>query len=75
MNDNRKEKMVEKRVTYVLEMEGKVTIVENVPARVDLETGERYFAPETVEHLQKMIWDPKKPVRVVETPVYNFAYL
>ena len=66
--------MVEKRVINLLEMEGRVYIVENVPARVDLETGERYFSPETVEHLQNIIWEPKKPVRMVETPVYEYAF-
>ena len=74
MSDNWKEKIVEKKVTYILEMEGKVYIVENVPARVNLETGERYFSPETVERLQKTIWESKKPVRVIETPVYEFAF-
>ncbi|MEG3921432.1 hypothetical protein QUA07_20315 [Microcoleus sp. T3_A4] len=38
-----------------------------------LETGERFFSPETVEQLQKMIWEDRKPIRVVETPVFEFA--
>ena len=47
---------VEKNVKYILELEERIIVVENVPARVSLETGERYFAPETVERLQKMVW-------------------
>jgi hypothetical protein len=74
MSANWNEKIVEKRVTYVLEMDGKVYIVENVPARVNLETGERYFSPETLERLQRMIWESKKPVRVIQTPVYEYTY-
>lgn len=74
MNNQLNEKMVETRVTYILEYRGKVFIIENVPARVDEETGERYFSPETVDHLQKMIWEQKKPVRTIETPVYEFAF-
>ncbi len=51
------ETMEERRVTYTLEMNGKFYIVENVPARVCVETGEQFFAPETVEQLQKVIWE------------------
>ena len=39
------ETMVERRVTYVLQSEGKLMLIENVPARVCLETGERFFSP------------------------------
>jgi hypothetical protein len=45
------ENLVEKKVTYTLIKDGQVYIVENVPAQVDIETGEQYFLPETVEHL------------------------
>jgi len=67
------ETMEERRVTYTLEMNGKFTIVENVPARVCVEIGEQFFAPETVEQLQAMIWEKQQPKRVLETPVYEFA--
>jgi len=68
-----KETMVEQMVTYTLEVDGKFVIVENVPARVCLETGERFFAPETVARLQRMIWEGEKPTRVIETPVFEYA--
>jgi YgiT-type zinc finger domain-containing protein len=64
---------VEQLVTYTLEMQGKVVIIENVPARVCLETGERLFSPETVERLQQIVWTPQKPKRVIQTSVYEFA--
>ena len=74
MNNNIwKETMVEQKVTYTLEINGKFIIIENVPARVCLETGERFFSPEIVEQLQKMIWEDRKPIRVIETPVFEFA--
>lgn len=63
----------EQYVTYTLELDGKFYIVEHVPARVCLETGEQYFAPETVEKIQKIIWEKRKPVKVLETPVYEFG--
>ncbi|MEX2600675.1 MAG: hypothetical protein WD355_03445 [Balneolaceae bacterium] len=59
-------------VTYSLELDGKFYLVENVPARVNEETGEQYFAPETVEHLQKTIRSNRKPKKTVETPVFDF---
>ena len=64
--------MVERRVTYTLEHEGHFYVVENVPARVDEETGEQYFAPSTVERLQEVIRSKQKTDRVVETPVYKY---
>ena len=66
------ERLVAKRVTYTLEYEGQVYIVENVPARVDEETGEQFFAPATVERLHEVIHGKRRPDRVVETPVYDY---
>jgi YgiT-type zinc finger domain-containing protein len=68
-----RETFVEQKVTYTIEFDGKFIIVENVPARVCVETGERLFAPETVERLQKTVWERRKPRRVLETPVFEFA--
>ena len=71
---NAKENLVEKRVTYTLLKDGQFFIVENVPARVNTQTGEQLFSPQTVEHLQKIILEHKKrPVRTIETPVFEFA--
>ena len=68
-----KETFVEQKVTYVFEQEGRVVIVENVPARVCVETGKRFFAPHTAERLQQIVWEQRKPTCVVETPVFEFA--
>jgi YgiT-type zinc finger domain-containing protein len=68
-----KETMVDTRVTYTLERGGRFFIAENVPARVCRETGEQYFAPETVEHIQSIIKSRKRTDRVIETPVYSYA--
>ncbi len=68
-----KETFIEKKVTYAIELDGKFIIVENVPSRVCVETGERLFAPETVERLQQTVWERRKPRRVIETPVFEFA--
>ena len=39
------EELSERKVTYSFELDGKFYIIENVPARVNEETGEQYFAP------------------------------
>ena len=67
------ETFVEQKVTYAIEKDGKLFVVENVPARVCVETGEQLFSPETVEQLQRIIWEQKKPKRTIEAPVYEFA--
>ena len=71
--DQWKETLVERKVTYTLEVNGQLIVIENVPARVNLETGEQLFSPDTVEHLQQMIWEQRKPRRVIQVPVYEFA--
>jgi YgiT-type zinc finger domain-containing protein len=50
------ETLIEQRVNYTLELDGSFIIIENVPARLCVETGERFFSPETVERLQQIIW-------------------
>ena len=72
-NEVWEETFEEQQVTYVLEQQGKVLIIEYVPARVCRETGERLFAPETVERLQHLVWEQRTPTRIVETPVFEFV--
>jgi hypothetical protein len=67
------ENLVEKKVTYTLLKDDKFYIIEGVPARVNVETGEQLFSPDTVEKLQQIIWEQKSPVRQIVTPIYEFA--
>jgi YgiT-type zinc finger domain-containing protein len=68
-----KETMIETEVTYTLADKDNFYVIEHVPARVCQETGEEFFAPETVEHIQALIKGKKKPDRTVRTPVYEYA--
>ena len=72
-NDLPEEQFTEERVTYTLQMNDSFIVVENVPARVSVRTGERFFSPETVERIQAIVWEQAQPVRVLETPVFRFA--
>jgi hypothetical protein len=67
------EPLVDQVVTYTLELDGRLIMVERVPARVNIETGEQFFSPETVERLHQLLQHQPKPVRVVEIPVFDFA--
>ena len=64
--------LIEQKVTYTLELNGKFFLIENVPARVNVETGEQYFAPKTVDRLQQVVWKGQ-PTRTVTLPVYEFT--
>ncbi len=68
-----KETIIETRVTYTIELDGRVVVIENVPARVCLETGERFFSPQTVERIQQIVQSSPPPKRTISTPVYEFA--
>ena len=69
------EPLFEQTVTSRVEIDGQLLLIENVPARVNIETGERYFAAETVERLQQAVWEQRRPVRTIQTPVYEYASL
>ena len=73
-SEAKKEKLVNQQVTYTLYKDGQFYIVENVPARVDLETGEQFFSPKTVEQLHQIILGQNKPERTIQTPVYSFFW-
>ena len=63
----------EQRVTYTLLKDGKLFVIENVPARVNTDTGEQLFSPQTVEKIQGIILGKQVPVRVIQAPVFEFA--
>jgi YgiT-type zinc finger domain-containing protein len=65
--------MVEQQVTYRIELDDTLVVIENLPARVCLQCGETLYSAETVEQLQGTAWQRKNPLRVLETPVFDFA--
>ena len=69
---NLQEMLVEKNVTYIFNLSGQIVLIENVPARVNEETGEEFFSPSTMEQLQKTILETETPDHFVQDPVYNY---
>lgn len=68
-----KETFVPEKVTYTIEVDGQLIVIEHVPARVCVETGEQLFSAKTVERIQQLILNKQKPTRMMEVPVFEFA--
>ncbi|MBW4654278.1 MAG: YgiT-type zinc finger protein [Kaiparowitsia implicata GSE-PSE-MK54-09C] len=73
MTTNWQETLIETQVTYTLNLNGQIILIENVPARVNEETGEQFFSPATVERLQQTILGNKEPDHFIQVPVYNYS--
>ena len=69
------ETFVEENVTYSVAIGGRFIVVEQVPARVSLRTGEQFFSPETVERLQRLASGQSVPKRLIQTPVFDRSQL
>jgi YgiT-type zinc finger domain-containing protein len=62
-----------KRVTHPQEYNGRVVILENVPAEVCRQCGEVLLRPGVLEHVQRVVWSEKPPERTAQVPVYDLA--
>ena len=71
--DGPTEPLVDARVRYILDLDGKLFIFENVPARVNSVTGEQFFAPATVRRIQQLAVSANEPTRTIEAGVYEWA--
>lgn len=67
--------LIYKKITYTQELEGKVYVVNDVPALVCSQCGEQYLSPETVDRIQKVIekGEQKKLKPIQQIPVFHFA--
>ncbi|WP_310482608.1 hypothetical protein [Chamaesiphon sp. VAR_48_metabat_403] len=66
------ETLVNGFVTYPLQVDGKFYLIENVPARIDEETGEHFFTAAVVKNLQQIVLNGKEPDRTIDTAIYNY---
>lgn len=63
----------ERLIRYLSEFEGRVIIIENVPAEVCTQCGEKFIRPEVAEKIQRLVWEQPSPKRSAEVPVYDLA--
>ena len=68
-----KGELEERLIRYLSEFEGRVMIIENVPAEACTQCGEKVFRPEVVEKIQRLVWEQPSPKRREEVPVYDLA--
>lgn len=63
----------EELVRYVQEFEGRIVVIENVPADVCTQCGEKLFRPDVAEKVQQIVWGKVKPNKPIEAESYDFA--
>ena len=63
----------EKRVTVYRKRHGQVYVLENVPARVCQTCGERYFAADVVQAMEKLMSEPAAQTRTMTVPIIASA--
>jgi hypothetical protein len=67
------ENFIDSKVTYTINLDGNLYVIENVPARISERTGEQLFSPETVEQIHRIIRGGRPPVRTLQVGVFEFA--
>jgi YgiT-type zinc finger domain-containing protein len=60
-------------ITYSQDVNGHFVLVEHVPALVCERCGDTLLAPDVVERLQAVIWQPVEPKRFEQVPVFDLA--
>jgi YgiT-type zinc finger domain-containing protein len=63
----------EELIRYHVDLDGKLVVVEHVPALVCGHCGEISIALQVASSVQRTVWEAKPPVRAIETPVYEFG--
>lgn len=53
---NEHEEFFKTTTDYSIEFEGKSHLITNVPVRISLQTGKKYYSPETLEQIQNKVW-------------------
>jgi YgiT-type zinc finger domain-containing protein len=61
----------ERLIRYVSEHSDRVTVIENVPAAVCTQCGEKVIRPRVAERIQRLVWEHPSPERTLEVPVYD----
>ncbi len=60
-------------VDEVFQIDGKLVLVEHIPARVCSRCGEATFSRETTEKIRRMVHGEAEPVKAVQMDVFAFA--
>lgn len=63
----------EKSISYAQPFQGRIYLLENVPAEVCRQCGEELLSPQVAEKIQQLVWCNAEPTRMAETTVYDLA--
>lgn len=66
-------KLEKKTVTHPQSYQGKIYILENIPAEICSQCGEVLLQPEVLEKVQQLIWSGAAPRYTAKVPVYDLA--
>jgi YgiT-type zinc finger domain-containing protein len=60
-------------IRYIQEYQGRVVIIDNVPAEVCTQCGEQFISPEVAKKIQSLVWGQAGEPKPVEADSYDFA--
>ena len=62
-----------KVVNFIYDENDRYIVIENVPANVCQNCGEKLYSPEVTDKLLKFVRNDFKPVKTIEIPVFDFG--
>ncbi|KAA3662099.1 MAG: type II toxin-antitoxin system MqsA family antitoxin [Calditrichaeota bacterium] len=65
-------KLQNQKVTFVYDHDNEYFLVENVPAEVCAQCGEKTYNPEVTDRLMHLFRKKLRPEKTVEVPVFDF---
>lgn len=65
-------KFSEELLNEVFQIQGKLVLVERIPAKVCVQCGEITFSRETTERIRQMLNEKHQPIRSINVDVYAF---
>ena len=67
------EDFIEGMINKVFNINGELFSVENIPVLLCNRCQEPLFLPETTEKIRILLHEKKKPIRIIQTNVYEYA--
>ena len=61
------------KVTFVYDYDGDYFFIENVPAEVCVQCGEKTYAPEVADALLRLAKKKTNPVKTIQVPVFDYV--
>jgi YgiT-type zinc finger domain-containing protein len=65
--------MREEQVSEVFLIDGRVVLVEDIPAQICRQCGEATFSRETTEKIRRMVHGEAEPVKSVQVDVFAYS--